>query len=86
MNIGTSSFLNIAIALSLFGSVIDPAFGAPIDEALKTLRGLSAKERLTRVENEARKDAVRDNLDASSLRYLGAKPDPIADRLADPFA
>jgi len=53
MIIKTFSLLMIAVWL---GSAIDLAHGAPIDEALKTLNGLSAKERLTRVENEARKE------------------------------
>ena len=58
MFIRISSLLKIALSLSLFGSMIDPAHGAPIEEALKTLKGLSAKERLTRVENEARKEGT----------------------------
>jgi iron(III) transport system substrate-binding protein len=66
MIIGTSLFLKIALSLSLFGSVIDLAYGAPIDEALKTLGGLSAKERLTRVENEARKEG--------SVRWASSTP------------
>ena len=58
MFIRISSLLKIALSLFLFGSMIDPAHGAPIEEALKTLKGLSAKERLTRVENEARKEGT----------------------------
>jgi hypothetical protein len=58
MFIRISSLLKIALSLSLFGSMIDPAHGAPIEEALKTLKGLPAKERLTRVENEARKEGT----------------------------
>jgi DNA-binding transcriptional LysR family regulator len=46
----------IALSLLFFGSMIGLASGASIDEALKTLKGLSAKERLTRVENEARRE------------------------------
>ncbi len=66
MFIRTSSFLILALSLSLFGSTIDLAYGASIDEALKTLRGLSAKERLTRVENEARKEG--------SVRWASSTP------------
>jgi ABC-type Fe3+ transport system substrate-binding protein len=51
-----SSFSMIALSLLFFGSMIGLASGASIDEALKTLKGLSAKERLTRVENEARRE------------------------------
>ena len=46
----------IAFALLFFIPVVDLAYGAPIEEALKALRGLPAKERLTRVETEARKE------------------------------
>jgi iron(III) transport system substrate-binding protein len=60
------SILVIAVSLSLFGSVIDLAYGAPIEEALKTLKGLSAKERLTRVETEARKEG--------SVRWASSTP------------
>jgi iron(III) transport system substrate-binding protein len=66
MFIRTVSFLVIALSLSLFGSAIDIAYGVPIEEALKTLRGLSAKERLTRVENEARKEG--------SVRWASSTP------------
>jgi hypothetical protein len=66
MFIRTFSFLMLALVLSLFGSLIDLAFGAPIEEALKTLRGLSPKERLTRVENEARKEG--------SVRWASSTP------------
>jgi hypothetical protein len=57
MIIRTFSILIIPVSLFLFGSVIDPAYGASIDEALKTLKGLTGNERLTRIENEARKAA-----------------------------
>ena len=46
--------------------MIDLAYSAPIDEALKTLKGLSAKERLTRVENEALKEG--------SVRWASSTP------------
>jgi hypothetical protein len=67
---GTISIVIIAISLSLFGAAIDIAFGAPIDEALKNLKGLSAKERLARVENEARKEG--------SVRWASSTPQPWA--------
>jgi iron(III) transport system substrate-binding protein len=65
------SFVILAISLSCVGSLIDLAHGAPIDEALKTLKGLSAKERLTRVENEARKEG--------SVRWASSTPQPWAE-------
>ena len=54
-----------------FCSVLDFAYGAPIDEALKTLKGLSAKDRLTRIENEARKEG--------SVRWASSTPQPWAE-------
>jgi iron(III) transport system substrate-binding protein len=66
MFIRTSSFLIFALSLSLFRAVIDFAYSAPIDEALKSLKGLSAKERLTRVENEARREG--------SVRWASSTP------------
>ena len=57
MFITSFSIVIILLSLSFFGSLIDLTYGASIDEALKTLRGLSAKERLMRVETEARKEA-----------------------------
>ena len=63
MFIRTFSILIIAV---WFGSPIDPANGAAIDETLKTLKELSAKERLTRVENEARKEG--------SVRWASSTP------------
>src|SRR5262249_57204506 len=56
MFITTFSIVIILLSLSFFGSFIDLTYGASIDEALKTLRGLSAKERLMRVATEARKE------------------------------
>ena len=66
MIIRAFSFLIIALSLFPFGSMIDVAYGAPIDEALKTLKGLSAKERLMRVEAEARKEG--------SVRWASSTP------------
>jgi iron(III) transport system substrate-binding protein len=65
MNIKTSSFWGLAL-LVLLGSRIDVTFGAPIEDALKSLKGLSAKERLARVENEARKEG--------SVRWASSTP------------
>jgi iron(III) transport system substrate-binding protein len=62
----TFSFLIIALSQFLFGSMIELAYGAPIDEALKALKGLSSKERLTRVENEARREG--------SVRWASSTP------------
>src|SRR5215510_9279110 len=53
-----SFFWGLAALLTLIGSQIDIVFGAPIEETLKSLKGLSAKERLARVETEARKEGV----------------------------
>ena len=62
----TRTFLSLIISLSVIGSNIDWAHGAPIDEAVKTLRGLSAKERLTRLETDARKEG--------SVRWASSTP------------
>src|SRR5262249_16483806 len=51
----TSSFLLIASFSVVFLSIEDVR-GASVDDALKTLRGLSPAERLARVEAEARKE------------------------------
>ena len=51
-----SLFLGLASFLAVLGSQIDAASGAPIEDVLKSLKGLSAKERLARVESEARKE------------------------------
>lgn len=60
------SVVIFAVTLSLCGSAIDPAYGAAIEEALKSLRGLSPKERLARVESEARKEG--------SVRWASSTP------------
>lgn len=65
MSIRTSSLVFVLV-LSLLTAVIDLTYGAPIEEALKNLKGLSAKERLTRVENEARKEG--------SVRWASSTP------------
>jgi len=61
-----SWFLRLAALLPLVGSQIDVVLGAPIEEALKSLKGLSAKERLARVETEARKEG--------SVRWASSTP------------
>ena len=72
MFITSFSIVIILLSLSFFGSLIDLTYGASIDEALKTLSGLSAKERLMRVKTEARKEgSVRW---ASSTRQAWAEP------------
>src|SRR5262245_43043381 len=60
------------IAVSLhFGPLIDQGFGAQLEEALKSLRGLSGRERLARIENEARKEG--------SVRWASSTPQPWAE-------
>src|SRR4030095_5501367 len=66
MFIRTFSILIVAVSLSFFGAMIDLAYSAPIDEALKTLKGLSAKKSLTRAENEALKEG--------SVRWASSTP------------
>ena len=71
MFIRTSSFFVFALSLFLIGAVIDPTYSAPIDEALKTLKGLSSKERLMRVETEARREG--------SVRWASSTPQALAE-------
>src|SRR5262245_19017279 len=66
MVIRTFSILIVAVSLSFFGAMINRTYSAPIDEALKTLKGLTGNERLTRVENEARKEG--------SVRWASSTP------------
>jgi hypothetical protein len=61
-----SLFLGLASFLAVLGSQIDAASGAPIEDVLKSLKGLSAKERLARVESEARKEG--------SVRWASSTP------------
>jgi len=80
MVIKISSLLTTAVSLFLFGLVLAvgaPAYGAPIDEALKALRGLSAKERLTRIESEARKEG--------SVRWASSTPQAWAEPVLQIF-
>ena len=61
-----SSYFLLAFSLSLLGAVNDPTYSATLDEAVKNLRGLTAKDRLTFVENEARKEG--------SVRWASSTP------------
>ena len=56
MLIKTSSFWGPGVFLALLLCQSDLTFGAPIEDAIKSLKGLSGKERLARVESEARKE------------------------------
>ena len=56
MLIKTSSFWGLGAFLALLLSQADATFSAPIEDAIKSLKGLSGKERLARVESEARKE------------------------------
>src|SRR5215510_9522456 len=55
-----------AALLTIVGSHLDVVLGAPIEEALTSLKGISAKERLARVETEARKEG--------SVRWASSTP------------
>jgi iron(III) transport system substrate-binding protein len=59
-------FWGLASFLAVLGSQVDITFGAPIEDALKSLKGLSAQERLARVESEARKEG--------SVRWASSTP------------
>jgi iron(III) transport system substrate-binding protein len=54
----TSIFARSVLGLSILGLQFDFSFAAPIEDVLATLRGLSPKERLARVESEARKEGT----------------------------
>ena len=56
MLIKTSSFWGLGVFLALLLSQSEATFGAPIEDAIKSLKGLSGKERVARVESEARKE------------------------------
>jgi hypothetical protein len=56
MLIKTSSFWGPGVFLALLLFQSDLTFGAPIEDAIKSLKGLSGKERLARMESEARKE------------------------------
>lgn len=61
-----SFFCRLALFLAVFGSQVGVGLGAPIEDALKSLKDLSAKERLARVESEARKEG--------SVRWASSTP------------
>jgi iron(III) transport system substrate-binding protein len=71
MFIRTSLSFVFALSLSLLGTVNDLTYGALIEEALKNLSGLSARDRLTLVENEARKEG--------RVRWASSTPQPWAE-------
>ena len=54
------TFLLCALAwcIATAGLPVHVAFGATLEEALKSLKGLAAKERQARVESEARKEGI----------------------------
>jgi DNA-binding transcriptional LysR family regulator len=62
----TAFFWGLASFLAVLGSQVNIMFGAPIEDALKSLKGLSAQERLARVESEARKEG--------SVRWASSTP------------
>ena len=63
----TKSFLwRLASFLAVLGAQTEVTLGAPIEDVLKSLKGLSAKERLARVESEARKEG--------SVRWASSTP------------
>jgi iron(III) transport system substrate-binding protein len=66
-----ASLYSLPLILSLLASLADSALGAPIEEALKSLKGLSGKERLARVESEARKEGI--------VRWASSTPQPWAE-------
>ena len=72
-----SLFVGLASFLAVLGSQIDAASGAPIEDVLKSLKGLSAKERLARVESEARKEG--------SVRWASSTPQAWAEPALQAF-
>jgi Bacterial extracellular solute-binding protein len=52
----TSLVCGLFSGLIILGLQFDPSFAASIEDVLTSLKGLSAKERLARVESEARKE------------------------------
>ena len=49
-------FARLFLGLIILGSQLDLSFAASLEDVLTSLKGLSAKERLARVESEARKE------------------------------
>ena len=68
-----SLFLGVALTLILLGAQFEVTFGAPIEDALKSLKGLTVKERLARLESEARqrRQCSLGFVNASSLGRAG---------------
>ena len=56
MNHPKFPFLGLLSALIILAFQCDPSLAASIEDVLTSLKGLSAKERLARVESEARKE------------------------------
>ena len=67
----TFSFSGLLSALIILGLPCDFSIAASIEDVLTSLKGLSAKERLTRVESEARKEG--------SVRWASSTPQPWAE-------
>jgi hypothetical protein len=67
----TLLFSGLLSALIILGLPCDFSIAASIEDVLTSLKGLSAKERLTRVENEARKEG--------SVRWASSTPQPWAE-------
>ena len=67
----TLLFSGLLSALIILGLPCDFSIAASIEDVLTSLKGLSAKERLTRVESEARKEG--------SVRWASSTPQPWAE-------
>src|SRR6266566_8276389 len=72
-----SFFWGLVSFVAVLGSQVDITFGAPIEDALKSLKGLSVKERLARVETEARKEG--------SVRWASSTPQAWAEQAIQVF-
>ena len=73
-----SLFLGVALLLILLGAQFEVTFGAPIEDALKSLKGLTVKERLARLESEARKEG--------SVRWASSTPQAWAEPALQMFS
>ena len=65
----TLLFSGLLSALIILGLPCDFSIAASIEDVLTSLKGLSAKERLTRVESEARKEG--------SVRWASSTPQAV---------
>jgi hypothetical protein len=54
----TFLFCALACFIATAGFSVHVALGATLEEALKSLKGLAAKERQARLESEARKESI----------------------------